>query len=274
MTLFQAIVTAVIGVFSEIFPVGAGAYQSLLEFFFGWNVSSPQLTGAIDLGFCLGLAFTLRHDLLSHLSSFLQVIVYRKKPRAMDERMPFFILIALFFPVAAFFFARQSPILPSEDPYLFAAIFSLSGIPLAFFDYYTKKNKSIYDWNALDAAFIGLGSAALAVPEIGRTAGAFTFSALRGYSREGAGKFILYVTAPLAALSAWYHLKGPGATLAISEFPKIYFYATLVVATLSTVFAAHVYLSQLKSVTLTRYAIYRALIALAVIGTHFYRNSG
>ncbi len=273
MTLFQAIITAVVGVFSEIFPVAGGAHRSLLEFFFGWDVSHPRLIGATELGLFLSLAFTLRHDMASHFSSLIQVIVYRKKPRAMDERMPIFVLIAMVVPVLAFFFFRQLPVLPAENPYLFAGLLGLSGIPMAFLDNYTKKNKSIYDWNALDAALIGIGSAALAVPEIGRATGAFTVSALRNFSREGAGKFILYIATPLSGLSAWYHLRGPGSVLAVSEFPKVYFYAVVVVSTLAGVFAIHVFLSQLKTVTLMRYAIYRFLLAGAVVGLHLYRTS-
>jgi len=274
MTLFQAIVTAIVGVFSEIFPVASGAHRSLLEFFLGWDVSHPRLIGATELGLFFALAFTLRHDLLSHLSSLTQVIVYRKKPKAMDERMPIFILIALVIPVIAFFFFRQQPVLPAENPYLFAGLLGLSGIPMAFLDNYTKKNKSIYDWNALDAALIGIGSAALAIPEIGRMTGAFTISAFRNYSREGAGKFILYVSTPLMGLAAWYDLRGPGAVLAVSEFPKLYFYVSLAVATLTGIFAIHVFLSQLKAISLMRYAIYRALLAAAVVGLHLYRTAG
>ena len=274
MTLFQAIITAVVGVFSEIFPVAGGAHRSLLEFFFGWDVSHPRLIGATELGLCLSLVFSLRHDIASHLSSLIQIIAYRKKPMAMDERMPIFVLIAIVAPIVAFFFFRQLPVLPAENPYLFAGLLGLSTIPMAFLDGYTKKNKSIYDWNALDAALIGVGSAALAIPEVGRTAGAFTISALRNYSREGAGKFILYVATPLSALGAWYNLRGPGSILAVSEFPKVYFYAAVVVSTLSGVFAIHLFLNQLKTVTLMRYAIYRALLAAAVVGIHFYRSSG
>jgi undecaprenyl pyrophosphate phosphatase UppP len=274
MTLFQAIITAIVGVFSEVFPVAGGAHRSLLEFFFGWDVSHPKLIGATDLGLFFALLFTLRHDLASHMSSLIQVVVYRKKPRAMDERMPIFVLISIVAPIVAFIFFRQQPVLPTENPYLFAGLLAFSAVPMAFLDSYTKKNKSIYDWNALDAALIGVGSATLAIPEIGRTAGAFTVSALRNYSREGAGKFILYIATPLSALGAWYHLKGPGAVLAVSEFSKAYFYVALIVSTLAGVFAIHVFLSQLKTVTLMRYAIYRALLAAAVIGIHFYRNSG
>lgn len=272
MTLFQAIVTAIVGVFSEILPVGSGAHRSLLEYFLGWDVSNPRLIGATELGLCLALAFTLRHDLLSHISSLVQVVVYRKKPRAMDERMPIFVLIAIVAPVLAFVFFRQSPILPGANPILFACVFGLSAIPMAFLDNYTKKNKSIYDWNALDAALVGIGSAALAFPEAGRATGALTLTAFRNFSREGAGKFTLYIATPLAGLAAWYDLKGPGAALAVSELPSLYFYVVVVVSTLSGIFAIHVFLSQLKTVTLMRYAVYRLLVAGAVVGFHFYQN--
>jgi undecaprenyl pyrophosphate phosphatase UppP len=274
MTLWQAIITAVVGVFSEIFPVAAGAHRSLLVFFFGWDVSHPKLIGATELGLFLSLAFTLRHDIASHLSSLIQVIVYRKKPKAMDEQMPIFVLIAMVIPVISFFFFRQQPVLPGENPYLFAGLLGLSAIPMAFLDNYTKKNKSIYDWNALDAALIGIGSAALAVPEIGRATGAFTVSALRNYSREGAAKFILYIATPLSGLSAWYHLRGPGSVLAVSEFSKIYFYVAVVTSTLAGMLAINVFLGQMKTVTLMRYAVYRVLLAATVVGLHLYRTNG
>ncbi len=273
MTLFQAIIASIVGVFSEIFPIAPGAHQTLLEYFLGWNVSHPKLQGAVELGIFLSLVFALKHDILAQISSMIQMIVYRKKPKAMDERMPIFVLIAVIPAIASFLFLRRSPISPSENPFLFAAVFGLSGIPMAFFDYYTRKNKSIYDWNGLDAAFIGLGSAALAIPEIGRTTGAFTVSALRNFKREGASKFILFVATPLLGLSAWYHLHGPGSTIALSDFPPTYYYASVGISILTSSFLIHVFLAQMEKTTLTRYAVYRVLIAGAVIGVHFYRNS-
>lgn len=273
MTLVQAIIASIIGVFSEIYPIAPGAHQSLLEYFLGWNVSHPKLQGAVEFGIFLSLLFALRHDLLSHVSSLIQVVLFRKKPKAMDERMPIFVLIALVPAVLSFIFFRQLPILPSEKPLLFAAVFGLSGLPMAFFDYYTKKNKSIYDWNALDAAFAGVGSAALAIPEVGRTTGAFTLIALRNFKREGAAKFILFVATPILGLSAWYHLVGPGSTIALSEFPQMYYYASLAVSVLTSSFLIHLFLTQIQKTPLLRYAVYRILIAVAVVGLHFYRGS-
>ncbi len=272
MTLFQAIIASIIGVFSEIYPVAPGAHQALLEYFFGWNVSHPRLQGAVELGIFISLVFTLRHDFLAQISSFIQVVIFRKKPRAMDEKMPIFVLVALVPAVIAFVFFRRAPIIPSETPLLFAAVFGLSALPMAFFDYYTKKDKSIYDWNVLDAALVGIGSAALSIPEVGRTAGAFTLSTLRGFNREGAAKFVLFVATPLLGLSAWYHLRGPGSTIALSEFPQTYYYASLAVSVLISSFAIHIFLAGIQKTPLLRYAVYRVLIALAVVGVHFYRN--
>jgi undecaprenyl-diphosphatase len=272
MTLFQAVVTAVIGAFAEIYPLAPDAHWSLLEYFFGWNSGHPHLQGAVKLGVFIALLFALRHDFLSHTSSLIQVIVYRKKPRAMDERMPLFVILAAIFPVVAFLFFRQAPIDPSTQPYLFAAVFGLSAVPMAFLDSYTKKNKSIYDWNFLDAALIGLGSAAVAVPEFGRATGAFTFSAMRNYGREGAAKFVLYVSTPVIGVSAWYHLKGPGSTYAVGEFSMLYFYVTLGVSFLAALFAISAFLASLARGTFTRFAVYRILLAGAVVAVHFLRN--
>jgi undecaprenyl-diphosphatase len=274
MTLFQAVVTAVIGAFAEIFPIAPGAHWSLLEYFFGWNSGHPRLQGAVQLGVFAALLVYLRHDVLSQVSSLLQVVIYRKKPRAMDERMPLFVVIAVVFPIVAFLFFRRMPINPSEEPFLFAAVFGLSGIPMAFLDSYTKKNKSIYDWNFLDAALVGLGSATVALPEVGRATGAFTLSAMRNFGREGAAKFILYIATPVIGLSAWYHLEGPGATFAVGEFSLLYFYVTLVVSFLAALFAISAFLSGMAKTSLTRFAVYRVLLAAAVIAVHFLRARG
>lgn len=272
MTLFQAIITAIVGVFSEIYPIAPGAHQSLLEYFFGWNASHPRVQGGIELGIFLSLVVTLRHDFAAQISSFIQIVVFRKKPRAMDERMPIFVLIALVPSVASFFFFRQLPILISSEPLLFAAVFGLSALPMVFFDYYTKKSKSLYDWNSLDAVWIGIGSAALVIPEIGRTVGAYTFSSMRGYKREGAAKFIFYVATPLMGVSAWYHLRGPGATLSISELPNLYYWVVVGVSFLTSLFLVHVFLNQIQKMPLMRFGIYRFLIAAVIVGLHFYRG--
>ena len=94
MTTFQAIVYGILHGFTEFLPISAAAHRILLAYITGWTEPSGAFLGALSVGSTLALLAYFIHDWLSMVSCFLQVVIYRKKPMTLDERMPLFIVLA------------------------------------------------------------------------------------------------------------------------------------------------------------------------------------
>src|SRR4051812_31888911 len=94
MTTFQAIVYGILHGFTEFLPISASAHRILLAYVMGWTEPSGAFLGALSVGSALALLAYFIHDWLSMLSSFLQIIIYWKKPMTLDERMPLFITLS------------------------------------------------------------------------------------------------------------------------------------------------------------------------------------
>lgn len=274
MTTFQAIVTAILTVFTEIFPVSAEAHHRALSFFLGWTEPQASLLGTIYAGLFLALLVIFRYDFLSFFSQSLQVILYRRRPSAIDEKLPIFIWISLILPVGAWFLFHEQVDPLHDQPLLLAGILALAGLPMGFLDSYTRKNKNHYDWNWIDALLLGLGSALFLLPGVGRMAGAFTITAMRNFSREGAAKFILYSATPMIGATAlWHFSQVEFVKNAPADLGPLTFWITLLVSFLTGLFVVSSFLAQIGRATLWRYSIYRVLLAVAIVVVYFVRGS-
>lgn len=270
MTTFQAVVSAIVSVFSEIFPVAPAAHEFFLDHFFGWGTQPDIFKAALYLGLGLALLIYFRHDFLSHFSSFLQILIYRRKPMAIDERMPFFIILASLISIGAWYLFREHVPTLSDQPIFYASIFIVSGFVPWFLDHYTRKTKNHYDWNWVDAFLLGIFQCASLLPWVGRTTGALSISYFRGFSREGAVKFILYTATPLVITMCLTHWKVVEFETATESVSNLTFFITTITSFLTGLFVIHGFLNQLPKVGMRRYAIYRLLVGVAFLAHYFW----
>lgn len=191
---------------------------------------------------------------------------------SIDERMPFFVLLASVISIGAWFFLRDHLETFTDQPLIYVGIFMVSGLPAWFLDGYTRKNKSHYDWNALDALLLGLFQCTALLPWVGRTTGALSIAFFRNYGREGAAKFVLYASTPLLIAMCLVHWKAVEFQTHSSDVSVLTFAVTAVTAFLAGLFFIHGFLSQIPKVGARRYAIYRILLGAAFIGHYFWSN--
>ena len=156
MTTFQAIIYAVVHGLSSFFPVSADAHQVLVPFIPQWPEPNGPMLGALALGSLLALLVYFRHDWASMISCLLQVIIFRKRPMTLDERLPLFILIATLPLGIATYFLRGHELPITWTPVTVAAALAAFGIPLWISDSMSRKSKSMFDWNWIDAAIVGM----------------------------------------------------------------------------------------------------------------------
>ena len=208
MTTFQAAVFGAIHGFAEFLPISANANRNLVAYLLNWQAPGSVFVGALSLGAFLSILIYFRHDWASIVSCFVQVILFRRRPMTLDERLPFFILLATF-PVAIawyYFSGRLGQF--HWTPLLTAATLAASGLLLWFFDSFSRKNKKMLDWTGGSAFFVGIFQLGALIPGCGRQTAALSASLLRNYSREAGARFAFFAAAPLLAASAYLHLRG------------------------------------------------------------------
>src|SRR3989338_6596286 len=100
MTTFEGIIYGIVHGITDFLPLGGNGHDILIPAVTGLHAPTGAALGAISLGSLLALLIYFRHDWASMISSFLQVVIFRKYPMTLDERLPFFIIEATI-PVAA-----------------------------------------------------------------------------------------------------------------------------------------------------------------------------
>src|SRR5437763_1317107 len=140
MTAFQAIVYAILRGFTQFLPVSWDAHQQLFPFVTHWPPVSGAMNGALALGSLLALLIYFRHDWASQISCFLQVLIFRKRPMTLDERLPLFILISIAPLLAAGNALREHVIHLEWTPPMIAASLAAFGVLIWFTESMSRKN--------------------------------------------------------------------------------------------------------------------------------------
>jgi undecaprenyl-diphosphatase len=278
MTTFQAIIYAIIHGFSTFLPIGAEAHHSALAYFFGWQLPTGPFLGALSLGALLALLVYFRHDWASMISSILQVILFRKKPMTLDERMPFFIVIASIPGAAAWYYTSRYPSPIELTPLLLAGGLALFSVPLGFSDFMSRRNKNMYDWNWLDSLWVGICEALVFIPGVGRgcgrATGALTGGLLRNYSREAAAKFMLFAGLPaiVAATIGGLHGMHLHDAMPMPQVSWFTFCVTVLVSLFASLLAIGGLMKHVQRKGFSGYVIYRLLLAVAIVVVYWTRN--
>jgi len=274
MTTFHAVVYGIIYGFSQFLPVSADAHGAFLPILFGWPALPVPLLGALNFAGFLALFVYFRHDWASLISSLLQIIVYRRRPTAIDERLPLFIFLACL-PLAAAWYYLKGPIheLP-WTPTLLSLAFIAMGLPLWFFESYSRKNKTMSDWNWTDSLLIGLAQITMLIPGAGLQTGSLSAALSRNYNREAAAKFSFFLGLPILGILSIVQLRGLDLHAASGPAPDlswISFWISMVVCFFTSLLAIGGLMKNLqRNKGFKQYAIYRLLLGIVVIGAARY----
>jgi undecaprenyl pyrophosphate phosphatase UppP len=201
MTTIQTLLYSLILSLTEIFPVGSYFHIHFFKQLTGWTEISPLLTGAVYLGLALGLTFYFRHDFLSQISSILQVILLRRKPMTIDERLPFFMGAGLLIMALGIWQLPRLIELPTITLSILALNYALTSVFLKFSDSRNRRHKSMADWNLWDGVLQGFAQVIGFLPGVGGTQMGLIFASTRNFHREAAYKFSAY----LLTTVFWYH---------------------------------------------------------------------
>ncbi len=268
MTTFEGIVYGILHGLSEFLPVGAQAHQILVAHLFDLTAPSGVELGALSLGAAIAVLVAFRHDWASMVSSLLQVILYRKYPMTLDERMPFFLLTTTL-PVAAAWHSLHEQINPALNSPTGAALGILAGgLLLLAAEHFSRRTKNTYDLNWFDALIASFGQVLFLVAGIGWITGVLAVLLLRNYRTEAAAKYAFYSAFPLLTASAFVRLQG--VSIHASAPAEGLSWATLIVTVVVTLFFGIItingFMRHVQRKGLGMYVTYRLLMGLGLTG--------
>jgi undecaprenyl-diphosphatase len=277
-TTFQAIIYGILHGFTEFLPVSSSAHHILVPYLVGWPEPGAALMGALSLGAMLALLVFFRHDWASIISTFLAVLIYRKKPMTLDERMPIFMAItAAPTAIAWYYFHDQATEAISSSPLLVAGTLAAFSLPLAVTESMSRKNKNMFDWNGVDALSIGITQLFMILPGCGRMAAQLPGAFIRNYSRLAAVKYCLFASLPILIATTVHYLRPIDFH---AQSPGDVTWLSFIVATVVSMFASLLSIGGIMGQVqrggkgLGGYVVYRLLLAGAVAGVFWMRSRG
>lgn len=266
MTTFQAILLAIVHGFTEFLPISASAHERLIPYLLSWDSPPEALLAALSLGTAFSVLVYFIHDWASIISGFLQILIYRKKPMTLDERLPIF----LFFtgvPLALGWF-YLAPIIEREadwaNPSLVAAVLAVGAFPLILAERRSRKNKGMFDWTWLDALIVGITGLLMFIPGCGKPEALMPGALLRNFNREAAAKFMFFAMFPILIVSAYLHLHGVNFQAHQAPSPDLTwmsFGVAFVVSFLSGLLAIGGLMKHIQRSGFGQYAFYRLVLA-------------
>jgi undecaprenyl-diphosphatase len=208
MTTFQAIVYGIIHGFAEFVPISANAHDQLVPFLLGWPAPEGVMIGGLAFGALLSVLIYFRHDWASIISCFLQVIIFRKRPMTLDERLPIFMFLTSAPAGIVWYYFHEQLIQASWSPLIVAGLTAGLAIPLMTSENFSRKNKGMFDWTWLDALILGIAEIAAFVPGCGRMTALLPAALLRNFNRDSAAKYAFFASMPFLVASATFWLRG------------------------------------------------------------------
>jgi undecaprenyl-diphosphatase len=274
MTTFQAIIYAIIQGLSEFLPISASGHSILFPYLVGWQHPTVGLMAGITLGSFLALLIYFRHDWASMISCFLQVIIFRKRPMTLDERLPLFIAVSSIPVVLASYYFHDRVNEIEWTPLLVAGVLAAAGLPLWIFDSWGRKIKGMFDWNWLDAGIVGLVQATAVIPGWDHFAGILLGASFLNYRREAAAKYAYFAFAPILFVRMLSGIKeiSFGSAAPSADLSWLSFGVAFVIALFAGLLAIGAFMKHVQQKSINQYVIYRWILAAAVCSLYWVRS--
>jgi undecaprenyl-diphosphatase len=270
MTTFQTVIYALTYGLTQCIPIGAQTHTAFVSYLTGWQPPSEEFLGALQWTSFAALFLYFRHDWASMISSLLQVLLFRKRPMSLDEKLPLFLAATAFPVLCTFYYLDYQKI---AFPLIFTAIsFASLGATLWIFDFLSKKNKSMCDWSWFDATWVGIAQASCVVPggdPVSCTLmGAFFFN----HRRDAALKYAYLSTTPLLLIQSLHQHLTWSAIQSTSDLSLLSFIAGILIAFFTGLLSLGAIFKQIQENGIGKYSVYRFVLTLAICASYWLKT--
>lgn len=274
MTLIQALIYAFAHGVTQFLPVSRDTHTQVISEILGWPAPSGALLAALSAGTAAALLVFYRHDWISLVGSTLRVILLRRKPMTLDERLPFYIALtwAPYFLGAEYL--RESLGIMSA-PHLGQSILGLLvfTFPLALAERFSRGNRSQLDWTWKSALWLGIAQLMAVLPGSDAMTLFWMAAVVLHYRRDAAVKYAMLASMPRVLTSAVdaVHAMNHSSAAPGADLSWLSFGVALVASFVGAQFAISSWVRHVDRRGVTPYWVYRALLAVATGGWLFWK---
>ena len=262
MTVFQAIVLGIIQGLAEFLPVSSSAHLTLAPFFFGWKDPGLAFDVALHSGTLVALVWYFRAEWIELTKSAIRIARTRKIQDVHDRRLIYLIVATIPGGIAGKLlndYAEST----FRSPLLIACTLAIMGVLLWAVDRYAARVRSIDEITMRDAILVGLAQVAALIPGVSRSGSTITAGRALNLDRPSAARFSFLMSMPITAAAVAVKVPEAIRVEGLST-PLI---AGVVAAFISSWLAITILLRYISKHSFGVFALYRLLLAAAVIAT-------
>ncbi len=265
--MITLIILSLIQGITELLPVSSSAHLIILPWFFKINDPGLAFDVALHLGTLLALIVYFFKDWLKIIKlGFNRKIPINTKDSYDHKTLWFLILATLPITLIGLVFGDKIGEW-FRHPLITALGLIVFGILLWLSDKYSQKTLTVKDMNGKQALFIGMAQTLALIPGVSRSGATLTAALSRNFKRESAARFSLLLSMPAILGAAILEIKNLGTLLSGNLLLAIG------IAALSSYLAIKLFMNYISKIGYKGFAIYRIILALAIIITYFIRLS-
>lgn len=265
----QPVVMGIVQGLGEFLPISSSAHLILVPWFFGWQgglIDSLTFDIALHLGTLVALVVYFWRDWAMLLGSIPALAGWARGDRSSTLGLPERLLVSVVIatvPGGLLGLMLEEQIERNfRTPLLIAATLTILGVVLYIADRRQPQQRSLEQFTWRDALLVGLAQACALVPGVSRSGATITMGRLLSFDRATAARFSFLLSAPITAAAALFKLD---EVMRIPPVELDDFVVGVLVSGVVGALAIHFLLSYVRRVGFGVFALYRLLVAAAII---------
>ena len=265
MTVFQAVVLAIIQGVTEFLPISSSAHLALVPVFTGWPDQGLAFDVALHVGTLLAVLVYFFRDWLQLIARGFGLRYGNDDQIAAEPRMLWYLAAATIPVGVAGILLKDVVETTLRNPFVIGTMLILVGLLMWVGDRFGGRSKQLGQISLFDALFIGFAQALAIVPGTSRSGITITAALFRDIDRAAAARFSFLLSTPAiggAALKSLYDLtkdhglpEGMATPLAIG----------IVISGITGWLVIAFFLEFLRRNSLKTFVVYRVVFGIIVI---------
>ncbi len=267
MTLIQALILGIVQGLTEFLPVSSSAHLVLVPFLLNWKLDPTQafvFDVLVQLGTLVAVIAYFWKDLLAVLKAWTAGIRSRQPFAEAESRLGWFVILATIPAGLTGLLLKDKVEAAFSNPMLTALMLFITAILLTLSEVLSKKTRETSELTWLDSLIIGAFQAVSIFPGISRSGATISGGLFRGLKRQDAARFSFLLAIPIMTAAGVLALKDLLAVPGLASFLPVVLIG-FVASGLIGYFVIRWFLNFLKTKSLLPFALYCALLAVAVL---------
>jgi undecaprenyl-diphosphatase len=269
MPTLIALLLGVVQGITEFLPISSSAHLALLEHYLHVSHGGLGFDVLLHMGSLLALVTYFYEDWLAMGRAFISPSRYNRPER----KMLFFLVVATIPGALAGVLWEKKAATVFRAPAHIAILLGSVGLLLILAEILARHHRSLDRLTLMDAVLIGLSQAFAIMPGVSRSGITMTTGLFLGFNRRAAAHFSFLMSTPIIAGAGLYQipkwLHEPAGTL-----PFLPGLVGFLGATISSYLAIRYLMRFLQRHTFIPFAVYRLLLAAAVLSIVFWHLAG